>query len=231
MGNILENNQMKQNEHLTCKICQKYYLNPVILPCGNNICQEHVEKKIKENNSQFYECDFCRESHEVPENGFILNRPFIEMMNMNLNLTEGTKTAKKVIKDLETPNKEIDLIAKDPENFIYDYFAKEINKIDLRREKLISKINDISDEMIAKLKQMQNDSKSNLNEKKQNLIDSNKFYLKKLSEEVLNWNEEIRNPKLDKTRLEEIIKESIDLIKNNEKQSFEFTFKRKNKDS
>ena len=46
------------------------------------------------------------------------------------------------------------IIAKDPDNFIYSYFSKEKNKIDLKRETLISKINDISDEMIDKIKQM-----------------------------------------------------------------------------
>jgi hypothetical protein len=217
------------NKILTCEICQKYYLNPVLLPCGNNLCNEHVKQKIEENDSNIYKCDFCNENHEVLENGYFSNRILIEMINNKIHLDERTKIAKKVIEDLDTSNKEFDLMRKDPENFIYNYFSKEINKIDLRRETLISKINEISDEMINKIKLMQNDSKSNLIDKKQNLIDSIKFDFKKLSDEVLKWNEEIRNPKLDKTRLEEIIKESIDLIKNNEKQSFEFKNKILNK--
>ena len=28
----------------TCGVCEKYYLNPVLLPCGKNICAEHVNK-------------------------------------------------------------------------------------------------------------------------------------------------------------------------------------------
>ncbi len=141
------------------------------------------------------------------------------MLNKNVHFDERTKTAIKVFDDLDILNKDIDLIKKDPENFIYSYFSKEKNKIDLKRETLFAKINDISDEMINKIKQMEIDSKSNLNVK-QNLIDSN-FDYKKLTEQVLDWKEEIRNPQLNKNRLEKIIDESSDLLKQTENQSFE----------
>jgi hypothetical protein len=143
----------------------------------------------------------------------------IDMLNKNVHLDGRTKTAIKVFDDLEILNKDVDLIKKDPENFIYDYFAKEKNKIDLKRETLFAKINDISDKMIDKIKQMEIDSKSNLKEK-QNLIDSN-FDYKKLTGQVLEWKEEIRNPQLNNDRLEKIIDESSDLLKQMENQSFE----------
>jgi hypothetical protein len=84
---------------------------------------------------------------------------------------------------------------------------------------LISKINDISDEMIDQIKQMEIDSKSNLTEK-QNLIDSNRFDLKTLTEKILNWNEEMRNPNLGKSRLEQLIQESSSFLKEKESQLF-----------
>ncbi len=107
-----------------------------------------------------------------------------------------------------------------PEDFIFTYFSKEKNKIDLKRETLFAKINEISDKMINEIKKMEIDSISNLNEK-QTLIDSNKFDYKKLTEQVLAWKDEICNPKLNKTRSEEIFKESSILLKENESQSFE----------
>jgi hypothetical protein len=63
--------------------------------------------------------------------------------------------------------------------------------------------------MIDKIKKMENQSKSNLSEKQQNLIDTNKFEYKKLTEQVFARKEEIRYPKFDKTHLEEIFKETI----------------------
>jgi hypothetical protein len=52
------------------------------------------------------------------------------------------------------------------------------------------------------------------------LIDSAKFDYKKLTDRVLAWKDEIRNPKLNNIRLEEIFKESNDLLKENQSQSF-----------
>ena len=72
---------------------------------------------------------------KISENGFIINRLFIEMMNMNSYLNEQTKIAKTVIDDLDLNNKEIDLISKDPEDFIYTYLSKEKIKL-ITKEKL-----------------------------------------------------------------------------------------------
>ena len=94
--------------YLVCQVCSKYYLNPVILPCGNNICEEHVNQKLEKNNSKIYECDFCFIDHETPENGFIINRPFIEMMNDNKNCNDFSQKAKNMIEDISNLKKDID---------------------------------------------------------------------------------------------------------------------------
>ncbi len=47
------------NELLICKVCKKYYLNPVFLPCQNNVCEKHVQEKIKDNDSKTYKFDWC----------------------------------------------------------------------------------------------------------------------------------------------------------------------------
>ncbi len=45
------NNPQNVNELLTCKVCKKCYLNPVVLPCGNNICEVDINKKLTEKNT------------------------------------------------------------------------------------------------------------------------------------------------------------------------------------
>jgi hypothetical protein len=222
--------EINQNlkEHLTCKICHKYFLNPVFLPCCNNICEEHVIKKTEDINSQSFNCDICQQNHQVPESGYSINRVLIDIMNIKLHFNETTKTASKQIDDLDSLNKEIDLITKDPHDFIYSYFAKEKNKIDLKRETLMSKISDISDEMIDQIKTMETDSKLILNEK-QDITEFTKFDCKTLTEKVFAWKEEIRNPKLDESRLKEIIEESSNLQQENEIRTFQAKNKLLNK--
>jgi len=46
---------------------------------------------------------------------------------------------------------EIETIQKDPENYIYEYFGKLTNQVDLRREIMIRDINKYSDELIQKI--------------------------------------------------------------------------------
>ena len=179
--------------YLVCQVCSKYYLNPIILPCGNNICEEHVEKKLKSNSSKIYKCDICFKEHETSENGYIINRILINMMNDNIHLSEESKQKKTLIEELNNVKKDIDSITKDPEGFIYTYFAKETNKIDLKRETLIEKINDISEEMIETIKQLEKDCKLNLDEKKKHveLID---FDDERLEEKIAKLGEEVRDP-------------------------------------
>ena len=149
------------NEIITCKVCNKYLLNPVFLPCCKNVCQNHIIKQITESNQQFYKCGCCNQNHQVPQDGFNLNETLIDVINLNLHLDEKTRSAKMLLNDLDQVNNDIELINKDPENFIYSYFSNEKNKIDLKRDTLISRINDISDEMINKIKKMETDSKLN----------------------------------------------------------------------
>jgi hypothetical protein len=47
----------------------------IILPCGNNVCEEHLERK--ENDSRIYKCNFCTENHQTPENKLIVLDPNI----------------------------------------------------------------------------------------------------------------------------------------------------------
>jgi hypothetical protein len=215
----------KISEIITCKVCNKYFSNPVLLPCLKSVCQDHI---IIESNCQIFKCKFCNKNH-VSNDGFNLNKELIDLINLNLHLDENTISAKSVLDNLENVNKDIDLITKDPEDFVFNYFSEEKNKIDLKRETLFATINDISDKMINKIQQMEIDSKSNLKDK-QNLIDSN-FDCKMLTERILAWKDEIRNPRLSKNRLEKIIDESSDLLKQMENQSFEFKNKILNENS
>jgi hypothetical protein len=77
-----------------------------------------------------------------------LSEALIDIINLNLHLDEKTISIKSVLDNLEKVNKKIDLTAKDPEDFIFTYFSKEKNKIVLKRETLISKINEISEQRI-----------------------------------------------------------------------------------
>ena len=115
----------KFSEIITCKVCNKYFSNPVLLPCLKSVCQDHI---TFESNCQIFKCTFCNKDH-VSNEGFNLSEALIDIINLNLHLDEKTISIKSVLDNLEKVNKKIDLTAKDPEDFIYNYFSKEKLKL------------------------------------------------------------------------------------------------------
>ena len=61
------------NQILTCSVCKKYFLDPVALPCGSNICKEHVIlKEMQKNKIYSFHCSLCEQDHETLRDGFPL---------------------------------------------------------------------------------------------------------------------------------------------------------------
>ena len=54
---------------VTWKICQKYFSDPIILPSGNNICENHLIKTKTNNNDNesIYKYDICFNDQQMPE--------------------------------------------------------------------------------------------------------------------------------------------------------------------
>jgi hypothetical protein len=98
----------KLSEKITCKVCNKYFSNPVILPCNKSVCQNHI---TFESDCQIFKCIFCNKDH-VSNEGFNLNESLIDIINLNLHLDEKTISIKSVLDDLEKVNKKIDLTEK-----------------------------------------------------------------------------------------------------------------------
>ena len=54
---------------LTCSYCSKILKDPIELPCGHNLCKEHLADKdvTKENRIK---CGECKSDFEVKDNDF-----------------------------------------------------------------------------------------------------------------------------------------------------------------
>jgi hypothetical protein len=148
---------------VTCGVCNKFLLEQVLLPCKTSICKMHIYEKSK-NDAQLkaYKCQVCHKDHKIPEDGFCLNQNVVDMMALNLHLNEKTKKAQEIITDVDKVLVELRMLCNDPENFIYEYIHATINKIDLERERIMGQVNDVSDEMLEKLKSLEVECKSRL---------------------------------------------------------------------
>jgi WD40 repeat protein len=211
--------------------CKKYYDTPIILPCFFCACKHHIDKLfIKKDGHDKFECQFCDEIHEIPENGFQVNLSLMNAIERNLHLSDKYRLVMKKLKELESLVNDIDLdkVLIDPECFIYDYFQDLRNKIDLQRETLILEINNMSHKMIEQLQQYEKEYKKHyeeklrLNFKNKYFVDLNNFICNNFNLKNLRQNlriPEISNEFLD-TNLKKINEhiEKINITKNKAKQ-------------
>jgi len=131
----------KINDLFNCKICKDVLVDPILLPCGETVCKAHVDEIIKG------KCMLCTGVHTVPKEGFPENRIVKNLLEnrfnkINLNFSQFDEYIT-IIQDLNKNMKEIEAIRNDPENYISEYFGELKRQVDLRRETLTLKIEDI----------------------------------------------------------------------------------------
>jgi hypothetical protein len=188
--------------------CQNFLENPINLPCGNTICKKHIDQL----EGTSYDCQYCLDKHQVPENGFPINYIASQSLNLNKHLNGEFKETKQVFDRIVLmieKHKHNCLV--DADTFIYDKFSKLRNQIDLHREQMIEAIIERSDEMLSALNQLEQECKNN----RSTVSD---LQMIKLDENLLKIKNSLYSPKL---RTEELIELRVQLdSKLNEAEDF-----------
>ena len=113
-----------------------------MLPCSETICEKHINE-IKHAKLGILECKSCNEDHQIPISGFPIDKRMVKLLSRNfqqMNFGEIHLNAFDYCKDFNAVIDKLKHLTHDPSNFIHNYFEKVKNKIDLRREKTISRI-------------------------------------------------------------------------------------------
>jgi hypothetical protein len=76
--------------------CNKYFKEPIALPCGDTICKEHVNSL-----NTTIKCPICDEEFVVPEEGFRINIKMSSLISKNSQLTGQHKQVKDLFYKLE----------------------------------------------------------------------------------------------------------------------------------
>ena len=64
-----------KSDLLTCKACKKLFVDPLLLPCGENVCALCVTRNKKSaNRSNIFSCNVCYKHHEIPDAGFSISQ-------------------------------------------------------------------------------------------------------------------------------------------------------------
>jgi WD40 repeat protein len=181
-------------ETFSCEVCKKYYELPVMLPCGNSICLEHVL------DGSVYKCKLCFEDHAIPENGLELNKSLQKVLNLNLHLNQQQKEVREALRLFEQIIDEFYSATNDSQKYLFDYIVDLKDKIDVEREKLMR---DNKLDMLARINDYDEKCKRNLINLK-NVNESNKSKYENLIQDFVLYREDLRKPKLSNQRLKEI---------------------------
>ena len=188
---------MNFKENLICNLCNKYLNDPVFLPCFCYVCNEHMSSS-----GNNIICVRCNEEYPKPKR-FKSNEFAKKFLDSDSHLTEEQISTKQSITKMLS---EFDCLLEDfksnQANFeinISERFNEIRNKIDIQREELKKKIDEIALEMIDQTKDKEKKLIKDLSLANSNIINT------VIEEEFKRLLEEFRNPNM----LLENIKSSI----------------------
>ena len=140
-------------EKFGCFVCNKIVNDPVQLRCKASICSEHIKRLT----SNLFDCKFCFKEHVVPQKGFCRDFDLKKQIDSDTYLTEIEKQQKSSLNSLFDKMFEFidnfDFEFNSFEYFNHEHFAELERQIELRRENLKREIDEISSEMIQKVKE------------------------------------------------------------------------------
>ena len=143
-----------RNEHLLkCDLCNNLLVEPVTIPCGNTLCKSHIDKLISYHEN-ILKCVLCNKKHSVPDDGFIVNRRIQNALMIELNKKEITTVYTECKQNIEKATEQvvkIELLAKDPANYINEHFNGIKSNVNLRRENLKVEIDKYADGLLESL--------------------------------------------------------------------------------
>jgi len=147
-----------------CDICKNLLVDPISLPCGNNVCKHHLEyfgkKKIVLGKS--FVCEVCKDKHYVPEKGhFIVNKQIKKALDIELNNLKVSSSAhnecKDIIKEAKESLAQIETLEKNAEGYICEHFANIKRQVEIRKKKLKAEIDGYSGGLIRSLDRAQDE--------------------------------------------------------------------------
>jgi len=61
---------------LICPVCDQKLSSPIVLPCGETICEKHINENLTGKNKKSIQCPIedCNQKHSIPTAGFIINK-------------------------------------------------------------------------------------------------------------------------------------------------------------
>ena len=144
----------KIKNSLDCDVCKQLLVDPMVMSCGKFFCKSHLTELLMNNTSNrknTFICGICLEEHFIPNNGFVVNDRLQELVDLQLNKLKPSAMFEECKKELENAKEnvvKIELLEKNAENYIYDYFENIKRQVVIRRDGLKIEIDNYSNQII-----------------------------------------------------------------------------------
>ena len=187
----------KFKTNLTCSYCLKICKDPILIPCKDFICREHLtDKNVIEQNK--IKCHKCKQFFEVNGSKFKIDNLLRRILSGEWYLSSEEKSLKQKIEESLRVFYQMFEQFKLNKNALdlkcHSHFEELRRQIDLHREILKAKIDEIYIEMIEKTKEFQASYLKSIGEKYEASL--NFFNAKTLGEDLKELEDTFRNPKL-----------------------------------
>ena len=146
---------LKSKANWTCSYCSKILKDPILLPCEDNICRQHLkEKDVVKQNAII--CVKCKENFPIKGHEFKSNKTLKQLIEDKSYLSEEERNLKKNLE--ESIRKFFGFFDEFIQNRtkldmdVFNHFQELRFKIDEHRERLKAKIDDVALEMIEQTK-------------------------------------------------------------------------------
>lgn len=127
-----------------CLVCHFVLQSPIVLPCGNSICQRHVTKHVH----KIFQCRLCSQGHHVTEQGFPPNNTINNLIETNFG---EYKCAYNSCKSLKTTIEQLRALKNNPMAHINTTIEQLKQQVRARRSELINEVIQKSEQTISEL--------------------------------------------------------------------------------
>jgi hypothetical protein len=153
-------NKNEVNNILTCKYCEGRLEESKLLPCGKSICSLCVPT-IKLNQSSEYDCSACNQKHEMSKNGLPVNEVVVEMLSLQaipVVKSQDYESLQEILIDIQKKRNLLNICLNNSQDCIIEHCNELRDQVQLAKESIIMKINDLSDVMIDEIDEYKHES-------------------------------------------------------------------------
>ena len=183
---------MSFKSELSCNICKLVVNKPVTLPCSSVVCGEHLHDASVKNG--MIKCQKCDKEFDVPRSGFPSNERVANILANDHHLNDEEIAIKNAIQELiqklDQLQNDVRLKRNDMEITSFDHFTEIRRQIDIQREELKNKIDEISLKLIDRANEIENAYKLKLTQSVSVVLDAD---IKQFSHSLMR---EFRDPNL-----------------------------------